>query len=173
VNFIRKVKLKDWLEVDIAMANLAEGETPADPVCSFNTSKCCMSVFAIDNQESASRIAAALISKAGNLQVFEYVIFSSTDVKDIGFSIKNSPGMTDDAEINKLHYDLGCISAQKLIQLTDRLISKERYPDACNRVPQKDVARHIIAGIKGGLIEEKKVNKTVLDRARKLLNPNK
>lgn len=173
MNFIRKVNLKNWHDLEALKKDLAEGETPADPVCSFNTRECRMSVFALDKTERAARVAAAIVCRAQNLQDFEYVIFNSADVEEIGFQIKPSAGDTVDEEINNLHYDISCISAQELTKLTDRLISRERFPDTCNRVSKKDVARHIIEGIENGFIKESRVNKDVLQKAKKAVNPKR
>jgi len=68
VNFIRKVNLKNWHDLEALKKDLAEGETPADPVCSFNTRECRMSVFALDKTERAARVAAAIVCRAQNLQ---------------------------------------------------------------------------------------------------------
>lgn len=169
MNFIRKVKLSRWLD-NKAWAGLNVRETPADPVCSFDTRDCGMSVFALDEEEDAPRVAAAFVSGAGNLQHFDYVIFNSSDIEAIGFVLKESNGETADERINSCHFDIIHISAQKLTALTDRLISKGRYPDTCERVLKKDVAKQIIEGIEKGFIDKSRVEKKVLAEAEKQVN---
>ena len=173
MNFIRKVKQALWFDKNGAWEGLDPGETPADPVCSFDTRDCCMSVFAVDKKEDVPRVAAAFVGETENLRHFDYVIFNSSDVDAIGFEIIESGGTTADDGINSCHRDIIHISAQKLTALTDRLILEGRYPDTCDRISEKDVAKHIIEGIKNRFIEESRVKPKVLEKAQKQVNRKK
>jgi len=166
-SFLRKIRMARWRDAAPNHQWLAAGEIPADPVCAFDTQNNSMSVYIADSGiRTVEQLAAAYTATRDSLQPFEYVIFESDDVNRAGIEVAGVEGTTPDAESNKLHRDLVKISAQKLVALTSRMLQRD-VAEICDRVNRKDVASHIVRGLKEGWLDATKINPKVLESAKR------
>jgi hypothetical protein len=169
--FLRKIKMARWRDVALCRQWLAEGEIPADPVCDLDTQDNSMSVYMADSGlRTIEELAAAYTAMRDSLQPFDYVIFESEDLDQVGIEVAGVQGTTPDSESNKLHRDLVRISAQKLVALTSRILQRNEA-EICDRVNRKVVACHIMKGVQEGWLDLTKVNPKVLESAKKDTKP--
>ena len=156
-----------WREDPTESEWLGEAEIPADPVCAWDTEKNTMSVFIADSGiRTVEQLAAAIAATRASLQDFEYVMFESDDLKCAGLQLAEAEGKTADVASNRLHRNLVNISAQKLVALTAR-IRQRGVAQACDRVPRKVVATHIVRGLQEGRLDRAKIADKTFESAQK------
>lgn len=153
----------DWLSKD---------EIPADPIFGLQTKSNTMSVWVVDNDRGRiEQIVGALAATRDTLQDFEYVLLDSKAVTDIGIKIQQTEGTSIDKKLNKLHFDLIEISAQKLVKIAETILKKIWQKDISHvkRIPRKTIASYIVDRISEGRIDMKLVTPKVLSRVQEVL----
>jgi hypothetical protein len=138
---------------------LANGEISADPLRDLGTSKGVLSVYIIDdpsNIVTLNRVTAGMACTTESLSNFEYVLFSLDAIAQAGLRLHETLGDTPDSYVNDLHRDIIEITARKLVDLL-HIVWDDVTPI---RINEKDVLKHILAGVSSKYIEPSKIRIT-------------
>jgi hypothetical protein len=152
---LRKITHNRWeLDAERRPKWLAEGEIPADPVTELKTTKNKLSVWDVGvDLDLIKRIAAAMTIQSKHLNnTFDYVLFDSELLETEGIEMERAEGATCDKDLNKRHINLKHLSAQKLVRLTDELLSKSTGIKFDRENP-KTVGEYILEGISEGRLD--------------------
>jgi hypothetical protein len=105
---------------------LQEGELPADALQDIQTDSNRLSVFLIEDGAPATleRVIGALAAKRDYLAKFDYVLFSSELLAELGIEWEATPGDTLDGAVNACHRELVKLTATKLADFGTSLIRK-------------------------------------------------
>ena len=52
-----------------------------------------------------------------NFSNMDYVVFADSDLERFGITVQQTPGITPDSRVNNLHYELGKLTVDRLVQL--------------------------------------------------------
>lgn len=112
--------LPDWLE---------SPELPADRLVALNTTSNELSVFSCEAnslQDAKLRITAALVATRGKLTDVDWIVVPLTWLESAGYEVVNTPrsGNSLDAEVNKGHYDIRHLTANRVLELLKILTPK-------------------------------------------------
>lgn len=78
-----------------------------------------LSVYEVADEESAQKTAIILAANREHIDTMDYALFESADMGTIGITIDESPGSTQNDEVNSLHRDLLDITASKACGLAN------------------------------------------------------
>lgn len=78
-----------------------------------------LSVYEVADEDSARKTAIILAANREHIDTMDYALFEPADVATIGITIDESPGSTQNDEVNSLHRDLIDITASKACGLAN------------------------------------------------------
>jgi hypothetical protein len=141
-------------EGDLA-AWLKEGELPADALQDIKTNNNRLSVFLLEDEASATleRVVGALAAKRDYLAKFDYVLFSSALLAELGIEWEATLGDTSDGVVNACHRDLVKITATKLADFGTTLVRKGKV----ERKSVQEAGKCIGESIREKFIDSEKV----------------
>jgi hypothetical protein len=155
---LRKLdRLLAWdLDNPSAYPWLRVGDFQADPLSDLTTSSNAISVYSIEQADEANllRIAAALTIGRGKYDRFDYVLFPETIVSGLGLQLINKAGNTADAQVNEFHRDISDVSAQRLVELVERIF---RTSEKFGTIGERQLIGSIIEGLQQKRIKRKSV----------------
>ncbi len=134
---------------------LQEGELPADALQDIKTDSNRLSVFLIDDGSPATleRVIGALAVKRQYLAKFDYVLFNSALLAELGIEWEATPGDTLDVAVNACHRDLVKLTATKLADFGTSLVRKGNV----ERKSDREAGRCINDSIQAKFIDVAKV----------------
>jgi hypothetical protein len=156
---VRKVdKHHKWFKAP-AQAFLANNDSPADVLSDLRTDENRISVFMLaDDQSNLKRVMRALAVNKHKLETIAYVIFDSRVVADAGIEMIDVPGVTPDAEVNRLHRDL-VLTGRKMVELAIGIL---REGEEVAAILRAEVINLVREGIEAGELPDayrEKLNK--------------
>ena len=134
--FVRKINFQKWVPENPLTA-LDDDDIEADPVGDLATENNSLSIFAITDDATALRAAAAIIiGRGGKIkwQELGYVIIPEELLHKLDIEpIPDPPGGdTKDNEVNKWHINIGDLSGKKVVHLAkainDECSLKQIFP---------------------------------------------
>jgi hypothetical protein len=147
---------------------LRTGEFQADPLSDLNSSNNKISVFEIDEDEAnLTQVASALAAGRGQYDRFDYVLFPDSVVSGLDFRLVATSGNTPDEQVNGYHRNISELSAQRLVELVERIFRNKKRIDT---VSERDLIECIIQGIRDGRVKHKLIRnqERLRERANKL-----
>lgn len=99
---------EDWLE---------DGELKGDALSDLNTQDGRLSVYTVSSEADKQQVAVAVAATRQNFSNMDYVVFSDSDLERFGITVQQTPGGTPDSRVNDLHYELGKLTVDRLVQL--------------------------------------------------------
>lgn len=133
----------NWVEINYSW--LRHEEIPANILKEFRISHNELSTFEFEEEDEFTRIAAAYAIK-GDKNFLDYIYFSPEILKAIDIELSKTLGDTTDTQVNKSHFDLIKLSAEKVVRLAHVLIA-EGYK---SRIYEDDLLKYIHRTISSG-----------------------
>jgi hypothetical protein len=132
---------------------------PADVITDLGTKGDMLSVFAVTDDVTAERIAAAVAAGKQSLQETGYAVFDQAGLVALGISLQKNPGGTADAVVNGSHYDLAVGTAARLLSLAEAVAAGEIVP-----ILKQDVERLLRAGLKSAQLDGNRMQPSLREK---------
>lgn len=147
--YLRAIKCAKWIP-EQQPKWLANDDIAGDLLNDLKTSGNTLSVWRIEGgKPELQELIAAMAATRDSLAVYDYAIFESDDVGELGICAETSTGKSRGKDLNdKYHINLLELSGKKLCKLAELILKKGER----KRVGEKDVAKYIASAIQGGSI---------------------
>lgn len=153
--FLRLIKQRRW-HMYPKIDWLEEGAIQGDALTDIRPIEGKLSVYKIDN-DSEQRVITALAAARDCVSHIDYVVFEDSKLDSIGITVEQTDGNTPDVDVNKLHYDLGKLSVERLVILA-QIISQSKL----DRKFQPEVIEHMRDAINTGYLDKAKIKEKLL-----------
>ena len=130
---------------------------PSDAFGDIQTSRCRLSVYAVTDAIDGQRVATAMAATREGISNIDYVIFEDSELELLGISVQHTPGDTPDDGVNKMHYDLGNLTARRLAQIAEIVSVGE-----IRRIAWSNVRTLLIDEISAGLLDVTRVRPKIM-----------
>ena len=131
--FLRTVRQSRWYKYP-AIDWLAEGELQGDALSDINTQNGKLSVYRINDEDEMQHVIVALAATKENMANLDYILFDDYELSSFGITVIQSDGNTASTVANELHYELGNLSASRLVRLA-QVVSVGRQ----GRIPEQQI----------------------------------
>lgn len=149
--FLRTVKQRRWFKQQDENW-LEDGELKGDALSDINARNGKISVYIASSEAERQRIAVALAATRQNFSHMDYVVFSDSDLKSVGITVQQTPGTTPDSEVNILHYELGKLTTDRLVNLATIISAGEH-----KRILKKKIEKLLREAAISGQLNKAKV----------------
>lgn len=82
----------------------------------------------------------------------DYAVFADSDLESFGITVQQTEGETPDTEVNKLHYELGNLTINRLVQLATIISAGEH-----KRVLERKIKTLLHEAASAGQLKKTKV----------------
>ncbi|MEL6927130.1 MAG: hypothetical protein AAFO95_00675 [Cyanobacteria bacterium J06600_6] len=158
---LRGIRKRRW-STDASISGLSEGEIQADAFGDLSTSKNTLSVWHVeDDKSNIDQVITAFASNRDNISNFDYVLFNTNLVSNIGINIEQNPGATPFEAANHWHRDLTMLTASKLFKLIDIICNQHIEK---SRVKEKDILKLINKAVENNLIQRERLKEKIVSK---------
>ncbi|MXX21344.1 MAG: hypothetical protein F4W68_03665 [Cenarchaeum sp. SB0661_bin_35] len=133
----------DWLD---------EYELQSDTLSDIMTKNGRLSVFSVSNHADKQRVAVALAANRENITNMDYAVFDESCLRPLGITVQQTKGETPDEYANKLHYELGDLTVERLALLT-----KIAYTGKHERIRQKHIKELLSEAARSRQLDENRI----------------
>ena len=156
-SFLRIIRQARWLKhPDLDW--MAPSEIQGDALGDLQTRENKLSVYRVESENAAERVAIALAANRDNLANFDYAVIDDVKLLSTDIKISRQIGETPDHEVNQLHYDLFDLTIGRLVQFAFIVSAAER-----SRIPRKDVKTKLRQAIHAGVLDKSKLSPKLSD----------
>lgn len=149
--FLRSVRQGRWYKYpDVEW--LEAGEMQADALSDIQTKDGRLSVYLVANEGDIQRVAAALAANRDKIANIDYVVFAGANLNSLGITVQSTEGKTPDGAINRLHCELGNLTAKRLVQLAE-VISAGTH----KRIQKRQIKEWLQGAASAGHLDKSKV----------------
>lgn len=111
-----------------------------------------LSVFNVSNDSDKQRVAVALAANRENITNMDYAVFDESCLHSLGITMQQTKGKTPDEYVNKLHYELGYLTVERLALLT-----KIVYTGKHERIYRKQLKELLSEAARSRQLDEKRI----------------
>jgi hypothetical protein len=143
---------------------LRDGDLQADAIADLRTTDNRLSVWHIeDDQSNLRRVAAAYAAGRDSIANFDYAIFNTDVVDDLGVIMDDQPGNSPDSEANeKWRRNLGQFSHRQLFEFAEYL----RQSGTVKRMQYADVLESLRQAWDANQLDDRRVKEKILSQLR-------
>jgi hypothetical protein len=118
---------------------LSAGEIPADCLADLRTDQCTLSLWEVDEAKSrVMDVACGVVAGGMKIAHFDYALFPIDQLNQFG-ALDKVGGATPLEDINAWHWDLGQLSAQRVLQFAVFLSGNAQF----HRIPKADIRQRL------------------------------
>lgn len=148
--FLRSVRQGRWYKYpDVEW--LEAGEIQADALSDIQTKDGRLSVYRVANDYDIQRVAA-LAANRDKITNIDYVVFTGANLDSLGITVRPTEGKTPDGAINRLHCELGNLTAKRLVQLAG-VVSAETH----KRIQKRQIKERLQEAASAGHLDKARV----------------
>ena len=162
---VRKISKSKWPDEEVLDKQTDEAILPllkADALTScLRTSQDELSLWTVENtnEEEIEKAILALItnSRLERLDRIQVVYFDEDNVKQLGLTLKKSPGDTVISTYTNLHQDMIELNFEKMGKVS-ALITSALRDKRIKKYTEKELTKMLIDSIESGLVDQKKLH---------------
>jgi hypothetical protein len=160
---VRKISKSKWPDEEVLDKQTDEAILPllkADALTScLRTSQDELSLWTVENKEEIEKAILALItnSRLERLDRIQVVYFDEDNVKQLGLTLKKSPGDTVISTYTNLHQDMIELNFEKMGKVS-ALITSALRDKRIKKYNEKKLTALLTRAIESGLVEQKKLH---------------
>ena len=138
---------------------LPDGGPQGDALGDLQTGGNALSVYRVENETGRERVIVALPANRDNLANLDYAVFDDAGLASIGVAINQEDGQTPDLGVNRLHYDLANLTAQRLVHLAQVISSREHA-----RIPGREIEAGLRRAVQSGALDRGRLKPQLLGK---------